>query len=99
AARPAPRRERSAPRGSARSPWGILCGDERASQPTRRGGPVRAVVLERLAGPDGMALAERPEPSAEGVLLDVYAAGVSFPDLLLSQGRYQLRPEVPFVMG
>jgi NADPH:quinone reductase len=60
---------------------------------------VKAVVLERLAGPDGMALADRPEPTAEGVLLDVHAAGVSFPDLLLSQGMYQLRPEVPFVMG
>jgi NADPH2:quinone reductase len=31
--------------------------------------------------------------------VDVYAAGVSFPDLLLSQGLYQMRPEVPFVMG
>ena len=62
---------------------------------------MRAVVLERLEGPDGLALADRPEPAADGgrVLLDVYAAGVSFPDLLLSQGRYQLRPEVPFVMG
>ncbi|HXM57549.1 MAG TPA: NADPH:quinone oxidoreductase family protein [Candidatus Dormibacteraeota bacterium] len=60
---------------------------------------MRAVVLERLAGPDGMALTERPAPAAQGVLLDVYAAGVSFPDLLLSQGKYQLRPEVPFVMG
>src|SRR6266545_5360060 len=48
-----------------------------------------------------MALADRPEPRADGasVLLDVHAAGVSFPDLLLSQGKYQLRPEMPFVMG
>lgn len=61
---------------------------------------MRAVVLERLAGPDGMAMADRPEPPDDDrVLLDVYAAGVSFPDLLLSQGKYQLRPEVPFVMG
>lgn len=61
---------------------------------------MRAVVLERLAGPDGMVVADRPEPSPEGaVLIDVYSAGVSFPDLLLSQGLYQLRPEVPFVMG
>lgn len=62
---------------------------------------MRAVVLERLAGPEGLALADRPEPAEqEGrVLVDVYAAGVSFPDLLLSQGKYQLRPEVPFVMG
>jgi len=62
---------------------------------------VRAVVLERLAGPDGLALADRPEPQPDGarVLVDVHAAGVSFPDLLLSLGRYQMRPEVPFVMG
>jgi NADPH2:quinone reductase len=62
---------------------------------------MRAAVLERLAGPDGIALADRPEPpTGDGaVLLDVYAAGVSFPDLLLSQGMYQIRPEVPFVMG
>jgi NADPH2:quinone reductase len=62
---------------------------------------VKAAVLEQLIGPDGIALADRPEPQPDGasVLLDVYAAGVSFPDLLLSQGKYQLRPEVPFVMG
>ena len=62
---------------------------------------MRAVVLERLAGPDGLALADRPEPQPDGarVLVDVHAAGVSFPDLLLSLGRYQMRPEVPFVMG
>jgi NADPH2:quinone reductase len=62
---------------------------------------MRAVVLERLAGPEGIAVADRPTPQSDGssVLVDVYAAGVSFPDLLLSQGLYQLRPEVPFVMG
>lgn len=62
---------------------------------------MRAVVLERLGGPDGIVLADRPEPgpAAGSVVLDVYAAGVSFPDLLLSQGLYQLRPDPPFVMG
>lgn len=62
---------------------------------------MRAAVLERLTGPDGIGMADRPEPESDGrkVLVDVYAAGVSFPDLLLSQGLYQLRPEVPFVMG
>jgi NADPH:quinone reductase len=78
-----------------------MSGDERAQGCTRGGGPVRAVVLERLEGPDGLVLADRPEPRPDHgrVLLDVHAAGVSFPDLLLSQGRYQARPEVPFVMG
>jgi len=62
---------------------------------------VRALAVERLTGPDGVALVERPEPAAgDGrVLIEVHAAGVSFPDLLLSQGLYQARPEVPFPAG
>lgn len=61
---------------------------------------MKAVVLERLAGPDGLIVAEQPEPADDGgILVDVYAAGVSFPDLLMSQGIYQVRPEVPFVPG
>ena len=61
---------------------------------------MRAVVVERLIGPDGLALVEGPAPvDGASVLIDVHAAGVSFPDLLLSQGVYQLRPEVPFVLG
>jgi NADPH2:quinone reductase len=75
--------------------------DERASQRTPRGGPVKAAVQERLEGPEGLAVVDRPEPAAgpNRVLVDVHAAGVSFPDLLLSQGRYQIRPPVPFVPG
>jgi NADPH2:quinone reductase len=33
------------------------------------------------------------------VLVEVHALGVSWPDLLLSRGEYQLRPEVPFQLG
>ncbi len=62
---------------------------------------MRAVVLERLEGPDALVVAERPVPvrAQDDVLVDVHAAGVSFPDLLISQGRYQTQPEVPFVPG
>ena len=61
---------------------------------------MKAVVLERLAGPDGLAVIERPPAQDDaGVLVDVYAAGVSFPDLLMSQGKYQVQPAVPFVPG
>lgn len=61
---------------------------------------MKAVVLERLAGPEGLAVIERPSlEDGGGVLVDVYAAGVSFPDLLMSQGKYQVQPEVPFVLG
>jgi NADPH2:quinone reductase len=34
-----------------------------------------------------------------GVVIDVQAAGVSFPDLLMSRGLYQMKPELPFVPG
>jgi NADPH2:quinone reductase len=61
---------------------------------------VRAVVVERLEGPEGLVVTDRPEPRAEGaVLVAVHAAGVSFPDLLLSRGRYQIRRDPPFVLG
>src|SRR3954462_10550768 len=47
-----------------------------------------------------MAVVDRPAPGGDGqVTIDVRAAGVSFPDLLMSRGRYQLRPELPAVLG
>ncbi|MFC4605045.1 NADPH:quinone oxidoreductase family protein [Rhodococcus kronopolitis] len=61
---------------------------------------MQAVVVTELTGPAGMTLQEVPEPDTDGrVLIDVRAAGVCFPDLLISYGKYQLRPEPPFVPG
>ncbi|NTX15723.1 NADPH:quinone oxidoreductase family protein [Myxococcus sp. CA056] len=61
---------------------------------------MRALQLQRLEGPEGLTLVEVPEPdAADAVLIDVVAAGVSFPDLLLTRGQYQLKPPVPFVPG
>lgn len=68
---------------------------------------MRAIQIVQESGPrDGLALAELPEPEpshmltpGEGVVVDVHAAGVSFPELLQSRGRYQLRPPLPFVPG
>jgi NADPH:quinone reductase len=40
-----------------------------------------------------------PTPGAHEVRLRVRAAGVNFPDLLMVQGKYQHRPELPFVVG
>lgn len=33
------------------------------------------------------------------MLIEVHSVGVSFPDLLLSKGEYQVRPEPPFTLG
>ncbi len=62
---------------------------------------MRAVHVVRLEGPEAVEVVETPEPAAgpEAVVVDVPAAGVAWPDLLLSRGQYQLRPEPPFSPG
>ena len=40
-----------------------------------------------------------PELSQEEILIKVKAASVNFPDLLMTQGKYQHRPDLPFVLG
>jgi NADPH2:quinone reductase len=61
---------------------------------------MRALELRSLDGPDALTLVERDDPPANGsVVIDVKAAGVSFPDLLVTQGRYQVKPELPAVPG
>ena len=68
---------------------------------------MRAIQIVELSGPDG-ALREvdipEPEPShlltpASGVVVDVHAAGVSFPEVLQTRGEYQVKPDLPFVPG
>jgi NADPH:quinone reductase len=62
---------------------------------------VRALQVHDLVGPDGVAVADVPEPEAgdDQVLVEVRAGGVSYVDLLLSRGLYQLRPDPPFTLG
>ena len=68
---------------------------------------MRAVQIVQESGPDSaLALVELPEPDpsvthtkGRGVVIDVHAAGVSFPELLQTRGAYQLKPELPFVPG
>ncbi|MEZ5682176.1 MAG: NADPH:quinone oxidoreductase family protein [Erythrobacter sp.] len=49
----------------------------------------------------GVALAELPMPDrGDGeVVVKVHAASLNFPDLLMTQGRYQFKPDLPFVSG
>lgn len=61
---------------------------------------MKALVAQELCGPAGLVYAEVDEPGGDGmVVIDVGAAGVSFPDLLLIKGEYQLKLEPPFVPG
>src|SRR5881275_1614062 len=68
---------------------------------------MRAVQIVELSGPDGaLRLVDLPEPEpshlltpGSGVVVDVHAAGVSFPEVLQTRGEYQLKPPLPFVPG
>ncbi|MGZ4495212.1 MAG: NADPH:quinone oxidoreductase family protein [Nocardioides sp.] len=61
---------------------------------------MRSVQVVELTGPKGVHVVEAPEPVADGqVVVEVHALGISWPDLLLSRGEYQLKPEVPFQLG
>lgn len=61
---------------------------------------MRAVRVTALDGPGAIELADIEEPPAgDGVVIDVHAAGVAFPDALLTRGLYQYRPELPFTLG
>jgi NADPH2:quinone reductase len=48
-----------------------------------------------------LAVEEQPAPEAGAgqVVIEVKAAGVNFPDVLITQGKYQFRPEPPFSPG
>lgn len=60
---------------------------------------MRAAQVTRLDGPDAIEVSDIPEPTADGIVVDVHAAGVAFPDALLSRGLYQYKLEPPFVPG
>ncbi|WP_072807136.1 NADPH:quinone oxidoreductase family protein [Rhodococcoides yunnanense] len=62
---------------------------------------MRAVHIESLDGPDSVQIVDIDEPAGrdDAVVIDVHAAGVAFPDALLSRGLYQYKPDLPFVPG
>ncbi|HEY3758857.1 MAG TPA: NADPH:quinone oxidoreductase family protein [Solirubrobacteraceae bacterium] len=70
---------------------------------------MRAIQIVDLSGPaSALALVDAPAPQepashmltpGEGVVIDVHAAGVSFPEVLQTRGEYQLKPPLPFIPG
>jgi len=62
---------------------------------------MRAVQVSELTGPAALRVVEVDEPAADGenLLVDVKAAGVSFPELLQTRGQYQLKLDPPFILG
>jgi NADPH2:quinone reductase len=62
---------------------------------------MKALVCNEFGPAENLSLEERPAPSpSKGeILVDIKAAGVNFPDILTVQGKYQFKPELPFVPG
>ncbi|GBG36638.1 NADPH:quinone oxidoreductase family protein [Mycobacterium montefiorense] len=60
---------------------------------------MRAARVTRLDGPDAIEVGEVDEPTSDGIVVEVHAAGAAFPDALLTRGLYQYRPDPPFVLG
>ncbi|PQD99017.1 alcohol dehydrogenase [Mycobacterium sp. EPG1] len=61
---------------------------------------MKALVAQELTGPAGLAYTDVDEPGGtDAVVVDVGAAGVCFPDLLMLRGEYQMKVPAPFVPG
>ena len=63
---------------------------------------MRALLCSNLSDNfEGVELVEleRPEPGAGDVLVQIKACALNFPDVLMTQGGYQFKPDLPFVPG
>jgi NADPH2:quinone reductase len=62
---------------------------------------MKACVVQELSGPSGLVYTDVDDlaGNSDTIIVDVRAAGVCFPDLLLSKGEYQLKLPPPFIPG
>ncbi|WP_213778397.1 NADPH:quinone oxidoreductase family protein [Caballeronia sp. dw_276] len=62
---------------------------------------MRAIRCNQYGPPDSLVLETLPDlkPGADEVVIDVRAASVNFPDVLIIQNKYQTKPELPFTPG
>jgi NADPH2:quinone reductase len=62
---------------------------------------MKALLCKAWGGPETLVLEDlpSPRPGPGEVVIDVKAAGVNFPDVLIIQNRYQVKPPLPFAPG
>ena len=62
---------------------------------------MRAVICKEYGPPESLVVGElpRPELGPDDVRIRVHACGVNFPDTLIIQGKYQIKPPMPFAPG
>jgi NADPH2:quinone reductase len=67
-----------------------------------RADAMKAMVCGAFGGPEVLALREVPDPPPPGpgdVQVRIRARGVQYRDALMLAGKYQFRPEPPFIPG
>jgi NADPH2:quinone reductase len=62
---------------------------------------LKALICRQLSGPAGLEIADLPlpEPGPGELRIEVAAAGINFADSLITTGKYQVKPALPFVPG
>jgi NADPH2:quinone reductase len=62
---------------------------------------MRGILLREFGPVEKQEITELPEPqpAEREVLVEIHAIGVNLPDNLMLEGKYQVRPELPFVPG
>jgi NADPH2:quinone reductase len=67
----------------------------------RTGEDMKAVVCKAWGPPESLVVEEVADlvPAAGQAVVEVKAAGVNFPDVLTVQGKYQVKPALPFTPG
>src|SRR6202046_1365499 len=77
-------------------PADLLVGPEPSC--VHEGVSMKAILCSQYCGPDDLVLAEVPDPLAEPgrAVTAIKAAALNFFDLLMIQGKYQIKPPFPF---
>ncbi len=62
---------------------------------------MRAVLCHAFGSIDSLTIGDidPPTPGPNEIRIRVHAAGVNFPDILIVEGKYQFRPDFPFIPG
>ncbi|WP_321876375.1 NADPH:quinone oxidoreductase family protein [Paraburkholderia bannensis] len=62
---------------------------------------MRAIRCNQFGPPDTLTLEDLPDlvPGPGQVVIDVKAAAVNFPDVLIIENKYQMKPQLPFTPG
>src|ERR1700680_846883 len=59
---------------------------------------MKAILCSQYCGPDDLVLADVPDPVAgrNEAVIAIKSSALNFSDLLMSQGKYQIKPPFPF---